>query len=79
MTAQTSQVKSQPKPCEEWCDRWTFRCYHCNGDCDHHYLTNDTIKVEEDVERYLGLSVLGSIPYSEKESRSKKQKSRKRR
>ena len=43
------------------------------------YLTNDTIKVEEDVERYLGLSVLGSIPYSEKESRSKKQKSRKRR
>ena len=34
---------------------------------------------EEDVERYLGLSVLGSIPYSEKESRSKKQKSRKRR
>ena len=39
----------------------------------------DTIKVEEDVERYLGLSVLGSIPYSEKESRSKKQKSRKRR
>lgn len=43
------------------------------------YLTNDTIKVEEDVERYLGLSVLGSIPYSDKESRSKKQKSRKRR
>ena len=32
------------------------------------YLTNDTIKgVEEDVERYLGLSVLGSIPFSEKE------------
>lgn len=43
------------------------------------YLTNDTIKVEEDVERYLGLSVLGSIPLSEKESRSKKKKSRKRR
>lgn len=42
------------------------------------YLTNDTIKVEEDVERYLGLSVLGSIPFSEKESRSKKKKSRKR-
>ena len=41
------------------------------------YLTNDTIKVEEDVERYLGLSVLGSIPFSEKESRSKKKKSRK--
>ena len=41
------------------------------------YLTNDTIKVEE--ERYLGLSVLGSIPFSEKESRSKKKKSRKRR
>ena len=43
------------------------------------YLTNDTLKVEEDVERYLGLSVLGSIPFSEKESRSKKKKSRKRR
>ena len=43
------------------------------------YLTNDTIKVDEDVERYLGLSVLGSIPFSEKESRSKKKKSRKRR
>ena len=43
------------------------------------YLTNDTIKVEEDVERYLGLSVLGSIPFSEKESSSKKKKSRKRR
>ena len=43
------------------------------------YLTNDTIKVEEDVERYLGLSVLGSIPFSEKESRSKKKKSRRRR
>ena len=43
------------------------------------YLTNDTIKVEEDVERYLGLSVLGSIPFSEKERRSKKKKSRKRR
>ena len=43
------------------------------------YLTNDTIKVEEDVERYLGLSVLGSIPFSAKESRSKKKKSRKRR
>lgn len=43
------------------------------------YLTNDTIKVEEDVERYLGLSVLGSIPFSEKESRSEKKKSRKRR
>lgn len=42
------------------------------------YLTNDTVKTEEDVERYLGLSVLGSIPYSEKETRSKKQKSRKR-
>ena len=43
------------------------------------YLTNDTIKVEEDEERYLGPSVLGSIPFSEKESRSKKKKSRKRR
>lgn len=79
MTAQTSQVKSQPKPCEEWCDRWTLGVIIAMAIVIIIYLTNDTIKVEEDVERYLGLSVLGSIPYSEKESRSKKQKSRKRR
>ena len=28
------------------------------------YLTNDTVKTPEDVEKYLGLSVLGTIPYS---------------
>ena len=43
------------------------------------YLTNDNIKVEGNGEGYLGLSVIGSIPFSEKESRSKKKKSRKRR
>jgi capsular polysaccharide biosynthesis protein len=43
------------------------------------YLTNDTVKTAEDVERYLHLSVLGSIPLMEKEKKSKKQKTRKRR
>lgn len=43
------------------------------------YLTNDTIKTEEDVERYLGLSVLGNIPLMEQEAKSKRQKSKKRR
>lgn len=43
------------------------------------YLTNDTVKTEEDVERYLGLSVLGNIPLMAEETKSKKQKSRKRR
>lgn len=44
------------------------------------YLTNDTVKTPEDVERYLHLSVLGNIPLMEKEKKSKKQKkARKRR
>lgn len=38
------------------------------------YLTNDTIKTQEDVEKYLGLSVLGQIPLMDNEKRSKKQK-----
>ena len=38
------------------------------------YLTNDTVKTPEDVERYLHLSVLGSIPLMEKEKKSRKQK-----
>lgn len=38
------------------------------------YLTNDTIKTQEDVEKYLGLSVLGQIPLMENEKKSKKQK-----
>lgn len=43
------------------------------------YLMNDTVKTPEDVERYLELSVLGSIPMSEEESkrgRRKKHKSK---
>ena len=32
------------------------------------YLMNDTIKKPEDVERYVGLSVLGSIPIMKEES-----------
>lgn len=43
------------------------------------YITNDTVKTQEDVERYLGLSVLGTIPLMDKEKKSKKQKSKKRR
>lgn len=38
------------------------------------YLTNDTIKSQEDVEKYLQLSVLGTIPLMEMEKKSKKQK-----
>ena len=40
------------------------------------YFLDDTIKTPEDVERYLGLSVLGSIPLQEGETRSKKEKKR---
>ncbi len=38
------------------------------------YLTNDTIKTQEDVEKYLHLSVLGTIPLMETEKKSRKQK-----
>ena len=39
------------------------------------YMMNDTIKRPEDVERYLGVSVLGSIPIMESDrKKSKKQK-----
>lgn len=41
------------------------------------YLTNDTIKSQEDVEKYLQLSVLGTIPLMEMEKKSKKQKKNK--
>ena len=40
------------------------------------YLTNDTIRTTEDVERYLKLSVLGSIPLQGKEKKAKKKKIR---
>ena len=41
------------------------------------YLTNDTVKTPEDVEKYLGLSVLGTIPNSSKKGKkSKKKKNR---
>lgn len=43
------------------------------------FLTNDTVKTEDDVERYLGLSVLGNIPLMAEETKSKRQKSKKRR
>lgn len=36
------------------------------------YLTNDTIKTAEDVERYLGLSTLAIIPLNEGEKKSRK-------
>ena len=38
------------------------------------HLSNDTIKTSEDVERYLHLSTLGTIPLAENESRSKKRR-----
>lgn len=43
------------------------------------YITNDTIKTPEDVDRYLALSVLGNIPLMDTEKKSKKQKARARR
>ena len=41
------------------------------------YLSNDTIKTQEDVERYLGLSTLGSIPMSEADRKNKNKKKHK--
>ncbi len=38
------------------------------------YISNDTIKTQEDVERYLQLSVLGTIPMDEKARKTKKKK-----
>ena len=40
------------------------------------YLTNDTVKTPEDVEKYLGLSVLGTIPYVSKLGKKSKKKKR---
>ncbi len=41
------------------------------------YLTNDTIKTSEDVERYLQLSTLGLIPLDENEKKSSRREIRK--
>ena len=41
------------------------------------FLTNDSIQTQEDVEKYLGLSFLGSIPMSEAVKKSKKHKKNK--
>lgn len=41
------------------------------------YISNDTIKVSEDVERYLGLSVLGTIPMEKTDAKKKKKKVKK--
>lgn len=41
------------------------------------YISNDTIKVSEDVEKYLGLSVLGTIPMDKNEGKKKKKKVKK--
>lgn len=38
------------------------------------YILDDTIKTPDDVEKYLGLSVLGSIPYDENIDTAKKKK-----
>lgn len=42
------------------------------------YLTNDTVKTPEDVEKYLGLSVLGTIPYVSKLGKKNKKKKKRR-
>lgn len=41
------------------------------------YFANDTIKTAEDVERYLGLSVLGNIPRVSTEKKAKRRNTRK--
>ena len=41
------------------------------------YLSNETIKTQEDVERYLGLSTLGTIPMSEADRKNKNKKKHK--
>ena len=41
------------------------------------YISNDTIKTQEDVERYLGLSTLGTIPMSEADRKNKNKKKHK--
>ncbi len=38
------------------------------------HISNDTIKTSEDVERYLGLSTLGTIPLNKNDVKSKKKK-----
>lgn len=38
------------------------------------YLSNDTVKTQEDVERYLGLSTLGTIPLTAADRKKKKKK-----
>ena len=38
------------------------------------YLMDDTIKTADDVEKYLGLSILAMIPLSEGEKQSKRKK-----
>lgn len=38
------------------------------------HISNDTIKTSEDVERYLQLSTLGTIPLNKKEAKSKKKR-----
>lgn len=38
------------------------------------YLMNDTIQTSEDIEKYLGISCLGSIPLYEDEKKSKKKR-----
>lgn len=43
------------------------------------YLTNDTIRTSEEVERYLHLSTLGIIPLAESEVKNKKNKAKRRR
>ena len=38
------------------------------------YISNDTVKTQEDVEKYLGLSILGTIPLTTTDRKKKKKK-----
>ena len=42
------------------------------GICSLRYVLDDTIKTEEDVERYLGQTTMAAIPYMDKKFRKRK-------
>ena len=41
------------------------------------HLLNDTVRTEEDVEKYLGLSTLAMIPLNENEAKKRKKRKKK--
>ncbi len=43
----------------DWCDSWF--CFICRGSYVR-YIMNDTIRKEEDIEKYLGINTLAKLP-----------------